>query len=282
MKKTLLILLALIVIAVAVFFALNKKDTKNTEIGTIAGNLTYLDRMALDPNSMIVITVQDVSKMDAPAETISETTFYTEGKQVPIPFNINYDKSKIIENHTYTISAKVFSGDELVRITDTAYPVITNNANTENLELILKIVNQEENTINATSSTNTDNTNTQNNTNNTKSLENKNISLNGKTFNLVSVNDKKIENVDGRYFLSFEGDKIHGKFCNVLNGNYTLENNVLKSMMISTMMYCQTPEGLMDAESTLSKILAEGGKVLISGKTLSITHDNYKIVFEAK
>lgn len=189
MKKTLLILLALIVIAVAIFFTLNKKDVKNTEIGTITGNLNYLDNMSQEENN-------------------------------------------------------------------------DNASNTNNV--------------------NVNNTNTPNSTNTIKSLENKNISLDGKTFNLVSVNDKKIENTDGRYFLSFEGDKLHGKFCNVLNGNYTLENNVLKSMMISTMMYCQTPEGLMDAESTLSKILAEGGEVIMLENSLTITHDNNKIVFETK
>lgn len=276
MKKPLLILLAIIVIAVILFFTLGKKDKNNTdvEMGAITGTLTYLDRMALPSDSIITVSLQDISLADAPAVKIAETTFTTEGNQVPLNFNISYDKSKITENHTYSVSAKVYSNNELIRATTDNYSVITNGAPTEDLELILNLIASSIAPTSTTSGANGD------------SVDKKvtaNIEIAEKTFNLVSVNGKTVSNTDGTYKISFEGNRVSGKFCNNVSGEYTLVNDVLTApRMISTMMYCESPEGLMDAENTFSKILGEGAKVNFSGKTLTIESGSDKMVFESK
>lgn len=278
MKKPLLILLAIIVLAVILFFTLGKKDKNNTdvEMGAITGTLTYLDRMALPSDSIITVSLQDISLADAPAVKIAETTFTTEGNQVPLNFNISYDKSKITENHTYSVSAKVYSNDELIRATTDNYSVITNGAPTEDLELILNIVSREVDNASSTNSTSTSEDNT------SKKVAT-NIELDGKNFVLLSVNGKNILTTSSSYSLSFSGNRISGKFCNNVSGEYTLVNDVLTApRMISTMMYCESPEGLMDAENTFSKILGEGAKVNFSGKTLTIESGSDKMVFESK
>ncbi len=61
------------------------------------------------------------------------------------------------------------------------------------------------------------------------------------SWTLVSFDGKT---VTGNYVLDFTKDALHTKLCNVINGGYTLENEVIKGNFISTLMAC------MDAEPT--------------------------------
>ncbi len=53
---------------------------------SVTGTVTYLQRIALPPDAVVTIRIEDVSKADAPAEVIGEQVIQTEGAQVPIPF----------------------------------------------------------------------------------------------------------------------------------------------------------------------------------------------------
>ena len=52
--------------------------------GMLSGTVTYLQRITLAPDAVVEVTLQDVSKADAPAEVISTQTIETQGAQVPI------------------------------------------------------------------------------------------------------------------------------------------------------------------------------------------------------
>lgn len=274
MKKILIPIIVLIVLAGVIFFTLNKKENNDAGNGTIAGTLTYRDRMALPDDSVVTVTLEDISLADAPAVKIAEITFTTEGYQVPLNFTLNYDTAKIDPKHTYSVSAKVYSNNELIRNTTDNYSVITNGAKTENLELILNLVNPEEDNTNATTSTSSDDIN--------KKVS-ANVEIIGKTFNLISVNGKTIPNPNGTYKVTFEADRISAKFCNGVGGEYTLRDNILSSPnMVSTEMYCTSPDGLMDAENIFGKLVFDGAKISLSGKTLTIERDGNQMVFEAK
>jgi uncharacterized lipoprotein YbaY len=64
-------------------------------VSAVTGAVTYLVRSALPPTAVIEVVLQDVSKADAPAETISSQRIEANGKQVPFPYVLKYDAAKI-------------------------------------------------------------------------------------------------------------------------------------------------------------------------------------------
>ena len=58
------------------------------------------------------ITLQDVSKADAPAEMISTQTIETEGAQVPIAYALKYDPARIDAKNTYAVRATITEGGQ--------------------------------------------------------------------------------------------------------------------------------------------------------------------------
>lgn len=113
-------------------FTLNNMSDKQTipyEIsgsvsGKVTGTITYRQKIALPPNAVVTVSLQDVSLQDAPAKTIAEQVIKSPG-QVPIPFSISYNPKAIDGKNTYAIRAKITVADKLMFINQTAYPVIT-------------------------------------------------------------------------------------------------------------------------------------------------------------
>ena len=107
------------------------------EEASVTGTVTYRQRIALPPEAVLTVRIEDVSKADAPAEVVGEQVIKTEGAQVPIPFAVPYDPSKIIENHRYSLRVRIEDGSgRLLFINDTNVPVITNGNPTEDIEVV--------------------------------------------------------------------------------------------------------------------------------------------------
>lgn len=91
---------------------------------TLTGTATYRERIALPPDSRLVVTISDVSLADAPSVTIAETEVKTEGRQVPLGFSLNYDPARIGPRRSYAVSARILDGQgQLAWITDTRTPL---------------------------------------------------------------------------------------------------------------------------------------------------------------
>ena len=104
----------------------------------VTGTITYPQRIALPEDAVVQVQIQDTSLADAPAETIGTTVIHTNGRQVPIPYVVRYNPAVIVENHTYTMSARITDGEgNLIWINDTAIPVITRDNPTEDVEIIV-------------------------------------------------------------------------------------------------------------------------------------------------
>ena len=58
---------------------------------TVTGTVTYLVRSALPATAVIEVVLQDVSRADAPAETINTQRIEANGKQVPFPYALKYN-----------------------------------------------------------------------------------------------------------------------------------------------------------------------------------------------
>jgi putative lipoprotein len=59
---------------------------------------------------------------------ISTQSIEAGGKQPPFAYELSYDPAQIDPQHTYSVSARITEGDELLFTSDAVYPVITNGA----------------------------------------------------------------------------------------------------------------------------------------------------------
>ena len=107
---------------------------------TVTGTVTYLQRSALPSTAVIEVQLQDISKMDVPAEVISTQTIQTNGKQVPFPYELPYDAAKIDPAHRYAVRATIKDGGQLLFTSTQVYPVITNGAPTSGVEIVVEPV----------------------------------------------------------------------------------------------------------------------------------------------
>lgn len=104
---------------------------------TITGNVAYRERIMLPDNAVVTVRLQDVSLVDAPAKLISEQVIETNGAQVPVAFELSYNPNDIKPGHRYSVSARIEVAGELRFITDTMNAVITDENQTQQLNLML-------------------------------------------------------------------------------------------------------------------------------------------------
>jgi putative lipoprotein len=105
----------------------------------VTGTVTYLQRMALPANAVIQVQLLDVSLADAPSKIIAEQSITLGQRQVPVPFTLNYDPTKIDQKHSYSVSAKIMVDGAQRFISDQSHPVIT-RGNPSKVDLVLKQV----------------------------------------------------------------------------------------------------------------------------------------------
>jgi len=77
---------------------------------SITGDVTYLQRIALPDDAVATVRLQDISRRDAAVEVLGEQVIKTDGKQVPIPYEVEYDEDDIVVNHTYSMPARIEDG----------------------------------------------------------------------------------------------------------------------------------------------------------------------------
>ena len=105
---------------------------------TVSGTVTYRQRSALPPGSVITVQLQDVSRADAPATVLGEQQIAMDGKSVPVPYAITYDPSLIDPRFTYIVAARITAADgQLLFISDTFIPVITRDSPTQDVEIVV-------------------------------------------------------------------------------------------------------------------------------------------------
>ncbi len=106
--------------------------------GVVTGTITYRERIALPPNAIVNVQLQDVSLQDVAATVIGETTITTPG-QVPIPFEVMYDQADINPSNTYSVRATITVDGQLWFTNTSAYPVIT-RGNPNQVDMVLTFV----------------------------------------------------------------------------------------------------------------------------------------------
>lgn len=72
---------------------------------TLSGTVTYRQRIALPPDAVATIRLQD----DA-GGTIAETRVPSDGRQVPLPFALRVDRARIVASADYRLHAQIRDG----------------------------------------------------------------------------------------------------------------------------------------------------------------------------
>ena len=106
---------------------------------SVTGSVSYRERLALTPGATLVVELRDVSYADAPAPLIARQTISGPG-QVPIKFEVSYNRQDINPRNTYGLSARIVESDGRLAFTnDTAYDVIT-RGNPDKVDMLLVLV----------------------------------------------------------------------------------------------------------------------------------------------
>ncbi len=89
--------------------------------GTLTGTVTYVQRMALLPDAIVTVWLQDA----ASAKQLAEIKIPTAGRQVPIPFSLPFDPTAIDPARSYVIQASIASGGQVMFGSNTPTAVLT-------------------------------------------------------------------------------------------------------------------------------------------------------------
>jgi len=113
----------------------------------ISGTIDLQNGSELAPNTVIEVSLADVSLADAPMKVISKKRI-NPAQALPFPFLLEYDPKLIIPRHSYAVSARIQSFDgKLLWINDMRYSVLdakntsSTNEKTRTVKMVLKKVN---------------------------------------------------------------------------------------------------------------------------------------------
>ena len=87
----------------------------------IGGTVRYLARIALPPDAILTIKVQDISRAGAPARVLVEQRYELNGAQVPIPFSATLDRDLIGKKARLSVSARIEHRGKLHFVSDSIY-----------------------------------------------------------------------------------------------------------------------------------------------------------------
>jgi uncharacterized lipoprotein YbaY/uncharacterized lipoprotein NlpE involved in copper resistance len=135
-----LIFTVLWLIAVFVVFPANHLYAQPTaEAVSINGSAVYRQRIAMPPDAVLTVRVEDVSQADKPAAVLAKVHETFGARQVPIPFSLQIPKTHIDPSHRYAIRATISVNGELRFTTTRHYAVLTRDA-PSHIDLLLDAV----------------------------------------------------------------------------------------------------------------------------------------------
>jgi putative lipoprotein len=116
-------------------------ETTKTRPATLRGTVAYRERVALPADAVVEVWLRDVTPGVLVAQVLlGQATVRTEGKQVPIAFELRFDASQIDPQHDYALKAVIRSaGNELFE-SAADQPVITKRHPTEVALLLVRAV----------------------------------------------------------------------------------------------------------------------------------------------
>jgi len=139
MKKIVLATLIGVLLSLSLAACGGNQNQKTPAVSvSVTGTVNKRNSKALAPSDTIEIRLVDKSSPDQP---VGEQDIHAGGKQLPLPFEIQYNPDQIAADKTYIIQVQIVksSGDVLYKASS-EYPVITQGNPTSNVEVFVELV----------------------------------------------------------------------------------------------------------------------------------------------
>jgi putative lipoprotein len=232
-----LIKIQLLALAGFVAFGCAKGPGASGGYGVLRGTVSYQERIALPANASMHVTLSDVSRQDAAAPVIAETRIPSEGKQVPLPFQLRYERAKIQSSGSYAVRATIESAGQIWFTTDTVSRVLTQGHPAEvNLMLVRQMAQR---------------------------------GLMGTTWRLDSLAGEAVLPGVQATLVIQEGKASGRGSCNSFFGPVTIDGEKISfGALGSTRMAC--PEAVSSQEAKYLEALRGAERFTLEGSTLSI------------
>jgi uncharacterized lipoprotein YbaY/heat shock protein HslJ/uncharacterized lipoprotein NlpE involved in copper resistance len=117
---------------------------QETDSTTITGKAFYRQRIAMPPEAVLSVRVEDVSRADTQSPVLTEALETFDDRQVPIEFKLQIPNTAIDTNHSYSVRAVITVNGEQRFTTTRSYPVLTRSAGNK-VDLLLDAVKSDVN-----------------------------------------------------------------------------------------------------------------------------------------
>ncbi len=239
------------------FSQMGKATEKTQRTVTIKGSITYHQRVALPPESIIQLEIKESSKK----KIIEKSKIPLQGKQVPIPFSIMISRGLLKSGKKYQLESTIYVQRKPAWKTD---PILINSQSfTQDVGTLVANPVIQKMTANAISSK----------------------EILGVTWRLEDLSHQGIID-DTSVTLKFDhkGSLSGRSGCNSYSGEYKLEKNSLSILpnLRSTLMACAP--AIMTQEQKFTQLLLESTQVKISpdNKLVITTKNGQTLTFIAE
>jgi putative lipoprotein len=114
----------------------------STNKAAVTGVIAHTHPMTLPVGYVVTVQIEDTTKADAPGKKIAEQVIKSQGEELPMPFEVVYDPGKTNASHTYSVRVKIEdSAGKMLYTNNTSVLVITNGNPTQNVDVIVVLVN---------------------------------------------------------------------------------------------------------------------------------------------
>lgn len=107
------------------------------QANAIVGTVDLADRVAVPPQSTLIVELHEIAQPSAPARVVGQTAIQIETLKPPYKFMLPTNAAPINNEAEYRVSARVTLGNQTTYASDAAYPVLTRGTGkTANLMLV--------------------------------------------------------------------------------------------------------------------------------------------------
>lgn len=99
----------------------------SNEPARVTGRVSYRERIAMPRGYVVRVELLDISRQDAPSEALAAVDL-TPSHQVPVPYELAFDETRIDPRHHYAIRAQILVDGRMVFTSVQTNPVITGGA----------------------------------------------------------------------------------------------------------------------------------------------------------
>jgi putative lipoprotein len=110
-------------------------DDEGGEIGVISGVVTYRERIAMPAGAVITVRLLDVTSDEEPT-SIAEQRIRPR-REVPIPFTLQYDRSRILRGGSYAVAATIEADGQVLWQSTPPQPVRLNVNQANPIEIMV-------------------------------------------------------------------------------------------------------------------------------------------------